>query len=313
MSLGLFQEGVPVPRMQHSTLEAFFLPLPNPFDLLAEPIGQSIEVITVSFDGSPVGEMEPGPGALPKPLDGVQPDRQVELRWRGRDGDEVGRGEQHRGGIACEADRFMSEVEFEDVVVPGVSRGLHGPQVQLAEDELLAVDDRVDQIGRSRDCFSPEGIHRGAVDSGGTGEQFRGIDQVTGSELMDMNRYATPRQVPSGSRVIEVDVGYQACIEILDGQAVGGESGFENVERTTWPGLDEHGVLPIATQPGPDGPGQPEVHEVDWVDGDGQGLRPFVRLKPARVHPSIPPLSVRTSDRPYSIRLLLMASASGSL
>jgi len=146
-------------------------------------------------------------------------------------------------GIANERDA-LSNVEVCDVVGSVTGCIEHLNLARPKRDGFAALK-RMKVGGGNGQELSEESLHVAAIQARGTLEKFGGINQMGNTAGVDEN--LEPRiftdQRPSGSRMIQVDVGEEYGVEVGKGEAVLRKLFRESRKRRGWPGIDQRHIV----------------------------------------------------------------------
>ncbi len=126
---------------------------------------------------------------------------------------------------------------------------------------------------RHRPHVAPESLHVGAVQTGGAGEELRGIGQVGGAPLVHVHDRARTlgRERAHGAGVIEVDMREQNGPHIRHGESTCGERAPQRGQCGRRPGIDQRDALAaVQNRRGDDFRGAEKV-EVEVVEAGAEG------------------------------------------
>ena len=151
-------------------------------------------------------------------------------------------------------------------MVSGVSGCFNRLQSDIAGHDDISIIDRADHRFRYWNRVAPQRLHSCAVDSPGTGQQFRWIDEMSSAECVYVDRNTAFGECTGSARMIKMDMRDAAGIEILDPHVVFGQCRFQVRHGVGWSCFDQDGGIAVANQIGTDRTGKIHVQQVEWND-----------------------------------------------
>lgn len=207
----------------------------------------------------------PGPG-IPQPINGGEVGVGIELRRGAGDGEVVTAGEAGSGDIPGEDDAF----DEEGVVMPGVSRGIPGGEIETGGHHRIAILHHVDELFRGGHHVAPEALHGLAIDETGTVHEPTGIDEMGRGAGMGVEGGAMlPRPPTGGAGVIEMDVGHEHVGDVGGIEAQLRDSGEQSWQGRAGAGLHQCDPFRSLDQKSGDDLGNALELKVDGMNGHG--------------------------------------------
>ena len=191
-------------RRCRSALVVVLGQLAGQLGLLAQALADRLEVPGTSSSTAPKWVRARRSGVQPSTsVERFLPGLDVDVGRR-RGGHDQVRGRDPAGGDVADEGGAALLVQVADVV-GGVAGGVGDAH---AEHRLAAAEDLHVGLGHRHD-LAPEALHLVAVEALGAGQQLRGVDQVRGAALVDVDLEVgpAPHQRPGRGGVVEVDVG----------------------------------------------------------------------------------------------------------
>jgi hypothetical protein len=116
----------------------------------------------------------------------------------------------------------------------GVSGGIQGGETQLANFNCFAILDYGQPLARHRKEFSPQGVHLIAINTLRAAQELIRNQQVWGANRVNMDTRSVACQPSGCTGVIEMDVSKEDVRDVLRGEAMSLQAGYESLKGRPW-------------------------------------------------------------------------------